>query len=373
MSRQLSSYSDQIQQIEEEIRTTKKNKATESHVGRLKAKLARLKREQQDKILSGSGGGGDGYDVKKSGDSSVALVGLPSVGKSTLLNRLTDQEISEVGAYEFTTLEAVPGTMKHQGANIQIIDLPGIISGASKGRGLGKRVLSVARGADLILIVLDILHAKDHLELIERELFHVGVRINQDRPDVVIQKTDKGGIAVASTMKLTQIDEKTIKTVMNEYRMLNANVTLRSDIDVEQLIDVLEGNRVYIPACIVINKIDLLSEEKQLELLKNIDNSIGISAEANINIPILKDTMVDVLKLIKIYLKPVGQEVDLDEPLIMRRGATIGDVCDKLHRSFRTDFRYARVWGNSAKHPGQKVMIGHTLEDEDILEIVKDF
>ena len=53
----MSSYQEQIQQIEDEIRTTKKNKATNSHVGKLKAKLARLKREQQDKLLGGGGGG----------------------------------------------------------------------------------------------------------------------------------------------------------------------------------------------------------------------------------------------------------------------------------------------------------------------------
>ena len=369
----MSSYQDQIQEIEEEIRSTKKNKSTNSHVGKLKAKLARLKREQQDKIMGGGGGSSEGYDVKKSGDSSVALVGLPSVGKSTLLNRLTGQEISETGAYEFTTLEAVPGTMKYEGANIQIINLPGIISGASKGKGMGKQVLSVARGADLILVTVDIFNAKKHLDLIETELFHVGIRINEKKPDVVIQKTEKGGIAVASTKKLTKIDEKTIKTVMGEYRMLNANVTIRTDIDVEQLIDVLEGNRVYIKAFIVVNKIDLLSEEKREELLNDIDNSIGVSAEEDENIMNLKNRIVGTLELIKIYLKPQGEEADMEEPLIMRKGVDIGDVCDKLHRSFRKDFRYARIWGKSAKHEGQKVSINHILADEDILQIIKEF
>jgi len=369
----MSSYQDQIQDIEDEIRKTKKNKATEGHIGRLKAKLARLKREQQEKILGGSAGGGEGYDVKKSGDSSVALVGLPSVGKSTLLNRLSDQKISEVGAYEFTTLDAVPGTMKHEGANIQVIDLPGIISGASKGRGMGKKVLSVARGADLLLLVVDVFNAKDHLELIEQELFHVGIRINQKPPDVVIRKTDKGGIAVASIKRLTKITDKTIKSVMNEYRYINANVTIRSDIDVEQLIDILEGNRVYIPAVTVINKIDLLDQAKQNEILDSFDNSIGVSAGAGINIHKLKDRIINELELIKIYLKPYGGNIDYDEPLIIRKGADIGDVCDKLHRSFRKDFRFARVWGESAKHPGQKVSINHELADEDILTIVKEF
>ncbi|MHA2503247.1 MAG: TGS domain-containing protein, partial [Candidatus Kariarchaeaceae archaeon] len=273
----------------------------------------------------------------------------------------------------FTTLEAVPGTMKHMGANIQVIDLPGIISGAASGRGMGKKVLSVARGADLLLIIVDVFHARDHLELVERELFHVGIRINQKAPDVVIRKTMKGGIAIASLKKLTKIDERTIKTIMGEYRLLNANVTIRSDIDDEQMIDILEGNRVYIPAYVVINKIDLLAPEKQEEILNSFENSLGISAEANLNIDRLKDKIVEQLELIKIYLKPHGEEADLDEPLIMRKGVDIGDVCDKLHRSFRKGFRFARVWGKSAKHPAQKVPITHKLEDNDILTIVKDF
>ena len=93
----MSSYQDQIQEIEEEIRSTKKNKSTNSHVGKLKANLARLKREQQDKIMGGGGGSSEGYDVKKSGDSSVALVGLPSVGKSTLLNVLSSLDTFDSG------------------------------------------------------------------------------------------------------------------------------------------------------------------------------------------------------------------------------------------------------------------------------------
>lgn len=368
----MSSYEDQIREIEEEIRRTKINKATEGHVGRLKAKIARLKREQQEKVLGGSGGTGEGYDVKKSGDSSVALIGLPSVGKSTLLNRLSDQEISEVGGYHFTTLDAIPGTMKHRGATIQIIDLPGIISGASKGKGMGKKVLSVARGADLILIILDVFNARDHLEIIQNELFHVGIRLNQEAPDIVIKKTDKGGIAVASLKKLSNITDRTIKTIMNEYRLLNASVTIRSDIDTDQLIDKLEGNRVYIPAFIVINKIDLISESKREELIKTFNNSIGVSAEANWNITRLKDKIMDELDLIKVYLKPQGEDPDFDEPLIIRKGASVEEVCDKLHKTFKRDFRYARVWGSSAKHPGQKVSLRHYLEDGDLLTIIRN-
>ena len=166
----MSTFEDQILAVEEEIRRTKINKSTEGHVGKLKAKIAKLKRAQQERTFGSSGGSGYGYEVKKSGDSSVALIGLPSVGKSSLLNQLCEKRISEVGSYAFTTLDAIPGTMRYEGASIQIIDLPGIIAGASKGKGRGKRVLSVARSADLVLVVVDVFHIEKHLKLIEKEL-----------------------------------------------------------------------------------------------------------------------------------------------------------------------------------------------------------
>lgn len=367
----MSSTEEKIREIEDEIRTTKHNKATNSHIGRLKAKLAKLKREQQDRIMGGGGSGGAGYDVKKSGDSSVALIGLPSVGKSTLLSQLTNKD-SPIGAYAFTTLEAIPGILEHKGTQIQVIDLPGIISGASKGKGRGKQVLGVARSADLVLIVLDIFEAANQLKLIEDELFHFGIRLDQDAPDVVISKSMRGGIAIATIKRLTKIDEKTIKAIMQEYKILNADVTIRSDIDEEQLIDVLEGNRVYIDSMIVLNKVDLASEEMKKKVIDELPRvDLLISAGSGFQMEELKDGMLKKLDLIRIYMRPHGEETDWEEPLIVRRGSTVGDVCDKLHSSFRKEFKFARVWGSSAKHDGQKVMISHELKDEDVLTIVR--
>jgi len=147
----MATIEDQITSLEEEIFKTQKNKATEHHIGKLKAKIAKLKAQVELNKMRG-GGGGKRYFVKKSGDATVALVGFPSVGKSSLLNILTDAR-SEVAAYQFTTLEVIPGIMEYRGAKIQILDMPGIIKGASKGKGRGREVITAARAADIIVLL----------------------------------------------------------------------------------------------------------------------------------------------------------------------------------------------------------------------------
>ncbi len=142
---------EEVRAIQEEIDKTQKNKATEHHLGRLKAKMARLKDDLIKQAMS-KGGGAGGYSVKKSGDATVTLVGFPSVGKSTLINKLTDAH-SEVGAYEFTTLDVIPGVMEYNDAKIQVLDLPGLVKGAAAGRGKGREVISVIRACDLILLL----------------------------------------------------------------------------------------------------------------------------------------------------------------------------------------------------------------------------
>jgi ribosome-interacting GTPase 1 len=109
------------------------------------SKLARL-RAQLLEPPPGAGGssGGAGFDVSKSGDARIALVGFPSVGKSTFLSKVTKTK-SEVASYSFTTLTAIPGVLEYGGAEIQVLDLPGIIEGAAEGKGRGRQVISAAK------------------------------------------------------------------------------------------------------------------------------------------------------------------------------------------------------------------------------------
>ena len=361
---------EKIKAIQDEIHRTQINKATEHHVGLLKAKIAKLKREQETEQVKKSSKKQDGFDVKRTGDATVVFIGLPSVGKSTLLNRLTGSK-SAIGAYQFTTVTVVPGVMNYRGARIQVLDLPGIIKGASTGKGLGKRILSVARSADIVLLVLDVFQPY-HEDVLINELVNIGIRLNQAPPNIVIEKSNTGGIAVAQQKKLKKMSEKLLKEILNIYGYTSARVVIKEDIDSEQLIDFINGNKTYAKGITILNKIDLVDDKFVENVAKKLKTDfIPTSADSNKNINELKERIYNELEFIRIYLRPKGGETDFKEPLIARKGNTVADICNKLHRNMKKDFRFGLVWGKSVKFGGQRVGLKHVLIDEDVLTVVK--
>jgi uncharacterized protein len=114
---------EKIKEIEAEVARTQVNKATNYHLGLLRGKLAKLRTQLLEPPKTG-GGDRTGFEVGKYGDARVALMGFPSVGKSSLLAKLTGVK-SEVANYEFTTLTCIPGVIYHNDAKIQLLDLPG--------------------------------------------------------------------------------------------------------------------------------------------------------------------------------------------------------------------------------------------------------
>ena len=361
---------EEIDSLQEEIRNTPYNKSTESHIGRLKAKLAEKKEKLE--AQEGSGGGG-GYAVEQHGDATVALVGFPSVGKSTLLNALTNAE-SEVGSYEFTTLDVFPGMMEYNGANIQLLDVPGLISGAASGAGGGQEVLSVVRTADLVIFVLSAFEIETYDRLRE-ELYNNKIRLDQEPPAIRVSRKGKGGIDVNAPDDL-DLDHETVREVLREYGVVNADVAIREEMDIDRLVDGVMDNRVYLPSFVSINKADLLEpdyaetvKEELRERDIDPDDAVFISAEKEKGLDALKERIWAELDLIRIYMDKPGRGVDYDEPLMLRADATVEDACEKLGGEFRERFRFARVTGPSAKHEGQQVGKGHVLEDEDVLRI----
>jgi uncharacterized protein len=273
---------------------------------------------------SGGGGGGpsEGFAVARNGDARVALIGFPSVGKSSLLNQLTTTE-SAAANYEFTTLTCIPGVVRYKGSKIQLLDLPGIIEGAAHGAGRGKEVIAVARSADAIVIVLDAGKEglQKHREILERELETVGIRLNQKPPDVTftIRKAG-GGVRFASTVPQPQLGpepEKLVTQILREYKVSCADILAREEINVDQLVDVVQGNRQYKPCLYLYNKIDTVTIE-EIDQLARVPHSIVGSVQMSFNISadpleddLVKQKMWEYLELTRIYTKRKGASLML--------------------------------------------------------------
>ncbi len=290
--------SEQIEAIEKEIRETPYHKATEHYIGKLRAKLAKLRNRQQGQAKKK--GGGKGYAIKKQGDATIVLIGSPSVGKSTLLNKLTNAR-SKIAPYAFTTVSVIPGMMKYHDAQIQILDVPGLVKGAEKGKGRGREVLSVARAADLIIIISEI----NQVEKIKK----------------IIKTLKKNGIEINKTS------------------------------------DPLFPNKVYVPGLLVINKLDLAKDSKHYPKI------LYISAEKNIGLEKLRKETWKKLELVRLYLVKQNEKPNLDSPIIMKKGQTLTDVAKKIGEDFAEEKKGAIIWGTGAKFPGQEVSLSTEVKE----------
>ncbi|MFH1561714.1 MAG: GTPase [Patescibacteria group bacterium] len=351
---------EKIEQLTKEIRDTPYHKGTEHHIGLLKAKVAKLKRE----YLGGStgAGGGLGYAVKKEGDANCALVGPPSVGKSTLLNQLTRAK-SKTGYYDFTTMEVVPGMMDYQGAKIQIFDVPGLVEGAAQGKGRGKRVIAVLRSVDLIIIISD-LTKQDWIVKLENELYQAGIRLNQKPPQIRMRKTTRGGVRVIDPFGC--FEKETVIKVAQELGVKNGEISFLEPIkSIDLLVDFFSGNRVYLPAIRVINKSDLRGKLKT-------DQAVLISAKDKDGLDQLKQAIWDGLGLIRVYLKK-GRSAPADkkEPLILKKDTTIIQAVNKISSELSQETKQFLIWGPGARFPGQSVPASFKLRDETELLFVK--
>ncbi|KAL5015870.1 hypothetical protein ScPMuIL_005459 [Solemya velum] len=328
---------EKISEIEAEMARTQKNKATMGHLGMLKARLAKLRRE----LIEPKG------VEEEEQEKGLMLLKLEMLELDLLVSPL------------------------YKGAKVQLLDLPGIIEGAKDGKGRGKQVIAVARTCSLIYIVLDVLKPLQHKKLIEKELEGFGIRLNKSAPNMSFRRKEKGGINLTATVAQSELDIDTVKTILGEYKIHNADIGLRYDATADDLVDVVEGNRVYVPCIYVLNKIDQISIE-ELDVIYKIPHCVPISAHHKWNFDDLLDKMWEYLMLVRIYTKPKGQLPDYTSPVVLKDGkSTVEDFCNKLHRSIIKEFKYALVWGSSVKHQPQKVGKEHYLNDEDVVQVVK--
>nr|XP_023916659.1 developmentally-regulated G-protein 2-like [Quercus suber] len=153
----------------------------------------------------------------------------------------------------------------------------------------------------------------------------------------------------------------------------NIVLLFREDATVDDLIDVIEGNRKYMKCIYVYNKIDVIGID-DVDNLARQPNSVVISCNLMLNFDRLLAKMWEEMGLVRVYTKPQGQQPDFSDPVALsanRGGCTVEDFCNHEHRSWVKEVKYVLVWGISARHYPQHCGLSHLLQDEDVVQIVK--
>jgi len=299
--------------LEELLSLVPKHKGTEKLQALLKTKIAKLRSAVQKKPAIAKHG--PTFRIEKAGAGQIALVGPPNAGKSSLIKALTNAN-PDIGEYPFTTRFPSPGMMQYENIQIQLIDTPPITS--------------------------------DYMEPWQSELIKAA--------DGLLFLLDLGSPNPLDTFQAikAKLKEKHIEIVQSEEQMFSLNSTFAKK------------------TLIVANKIDLPSAEKKFTSLQQAlpahFDLLAVSALRGDNLEKLRKEIFIFLDVLRVYSKVPGKKVDYNQPFIFKRGSTLMDMAQAVHKDFTQKLRYARIWGKN-KYQGQKVNREYILEDEDVIEL----
>jgi small GTP-binding protein len=227
------------------------------------------------------------------------LVGAPNVGKSSLLQALSNIQI-KTGDYAFTTTRPVPATTRIGGILVQLVEIPGLLEGANEDRGGGRALLGVLRGADGIVYC----HALDApvstLDVIRREVASAGI----DRPALIAA---------------TKADEAA------------------------------PGAR------------------EQLETADQGLDIVSVSILDDDSLAVLRERIWGLTGLIRIHLRQRDERTQ--NPVALQPPVTVADAAHTIHHELGNSCTGGRIWGPSARFPGQHVGRNHFLRDGDQLAV----
>ncbi len=303
--RRASTPEERINALEEMLKVIPKHKGTEKLQGDIKKRIARFKEEGKKKK---SMKGYDPFGVEKQGAGQVVLAGYPNTGKSSLVGALSRAKV-KVAEYPFTTALPMSGMMPYKDTFIQLVDTPPCAE-----ENVPSGLIGTFKEADLLLIVVDVSTA-ECLEQLE-------------------------GI-------VNILQEREVIDLYGEEEVL-----------------------APIPFLILANKIDNPDAEENLEVLQDLWPDlefIKVSSEG-VGLEDLKDRIYEMLDIIRVYGKAADREADMDRPFILKRGGTVLDFAEQVHRDFPNKLKSALVWGSS-KFDGQAVPREYVLEDGDIVEL----
>jgi ribosome-interacting GTPase 1 len=333
---------EKIKALQDFLSAVPKHKGTENLVYWAKRRLAELKEEAQlERRKSSSVGRGLQFFVEKEGAGQVVMIGDNQL-KNELMRKLTNVKNDPEEL-------PVPGMMKYLDVQIQLVNTPPLIFEA---RSLIGRILGLAKNADELLIVV---RDKTMFDNIKTYLDSNGVTLRKPKGKIVIDRARQGntGIRIVLMGKLVNTTEDEIRRYLESFGIKNALVKIFGEVTLDDVEREVFQTTIYKPSVTV--------------TLEEFSDPDTIVVKWN-DLEKLKESIFRALDVIRVYTKEPGSKPS-GEPLVVKRGSTVIDVARKLHNEFAEQFKYAKIWGKSAKFPGQKVGADHILDDGDIVEI----
>jgi len=360
---------EKIKALEEFLSAVPKHKGTENLREWATKRLAELREELEERRRKKIGRG-PSFFVEKEGAAQIVVIGPPNSGKSLLVKNLTGAR-TVVADYPFSTQYPVPGMLRYQDIYFQLIDTPPLAPGTT----LFNKVVGLVRNSDMVLLVLDNTQnvVEDYYK-ISSMLEERGILLKQPRGRVLIERERLGktGIRVTLMGKLLDATVDDVRKLLESYHIYNAHVKIYGEVTLDDVEQAIFENKVYKPSIVVINKADIDPDKAKLNA-SILEEKSGLpvvvgSARLNKGFEKLGELIFKTLGIVRVYTKTPNGEVS-KKPLILKRGATVYDVAKAIHTDFIEKFLYAKVWGPSAKYPGERVGLNHAVEDGDIVEI----
>jgi len=358
---------DKIKVLREALSLIPDHKGTEKLRRHLRKRLAELREELEEK-RSAKTVGAQAFSVKREGWAQVALLGPANSGKSSILRALT-RAPSPVADYQLTTRRPYPGIMIYGGCEIQLVDLPPILTEGLEEAPLASRSIGVARNSDAVAIVLDATrNPVAQFEATEKLLEDYGITLRRRSFTVDVEKTESGGVRVV-VMGDVEGGPEAVRELAVRLGLRSAVIKIAGTAGLDEIEEELIRRPVYKRSLIIVNKADAAggAADDALRVLSGRGFSVVAASALSGGLEGLKEEVFKSLDMIRVYTRKDG--VVSEKPVLLRRGATIQQLAEKIHRDLATRMRFARVWGPSAKVQGERVGGEHVLQDGDIVEV----
>jgi len=365
---------EKIRLMREFISLVPKHKGTAKLLANVRRRIAVLE-EEVEKAKARKKGGHGGFSVPKEGAGQIIIVGPTKVGRSSLLASVTNAKV-EVSPILYATRKPVIGMLPFKDVQFQLVEAPALVEGAAEGKMGGTQVLGLARNADGVVLMVDLSEDPvSQYRMMQSEMEQAGIMVEKSEGEVEVVRRSVGvGVQIVGGGILVDCTPEDIRRMLESYHINSALVRIRGKVALDDIEGSLFSSTVYKPAMIVANKLDAPRAEETLQQLKMALRDaeipvLPVSCHSNQGLEDLGECIFGMLDVIRVYTKEPSDKKPSPKPMVVKKGTTVICIAKELHSSLYRKFRFGRVWGASAKYPGQKVGSNHVLKDGDVLEI----